>query len=228
MRLIFVLLSLFLLTASRAFAHRPYEHRIGELRRDDGQTVSIFECYVDGIIMSDPVSIQFRLPNGTNIASTAYTADAVVRGGASIAEVYQFNSFLVPVANRVQRFDGYSLSDGMTSPKRLLSPLFHLISHWGYYAMLLGVAMFLAATGYFLSSSPKEGGWLWIRAFGYFGLVVITPIYLLFTLVFVLMGPVSFTILVLLFLFAGVCSYPLWKRFGAAGRTKVAASLFPD
>ena len=226
-RLLCTLFGLCLL-APRASAHRPYEHRIGELRRDDGQTVSIFEFYVDGIIASDPVSIQFRLPDGTNIASTAFTADAVVRQGASMAEVYQFNSFLVPVADRVQRFDGYSLSDGMTGKKRLLSPLFHVSSHWKDYAMSLGAAAFLVTTGYLLTRIPKEGGGRWIRAFGYFGLVVMTAIYLLFTLVFVLMGPVSLTILVLLFLIAGICSYPFWKRFAAAGRSRILASVLPD
>ena len=228
MRLDFLQMSLYLLMASRAFAHRPYEHRIGELHRDDGQTVSIFEYYVDGIIASDPVSIQFRLPNGTNIASTAFAADAVVRRSSSMAEVYQFNSFLVPVANRVQRFDGYSLSDGMTRWKRLLSPLLQVISRWGYYAMSLGGAAFLITTGWRLGRISKEGGGLWIRAFGYFALVVLTAIYLFFTLVFVLMGPVSFTVLMLLFLIAVLGSYPFWKRFAAAGRSGILASVLPD
>src|SRR5262245_40650713 len=107
-----------LLSTFPAFAHRPYERGAGTFERADGEVISIVRHYVDGIIAADPVSIQFRLPDGTKLAHTLHVFDAVVRPLGSGVEVYQFRSTWLPVASRVESFDGYELKD-ITSARQL-------------------------------------------------------------------------------------------------------------
>src|ERR1044072_9042576 len=65
-----MLICLVVSPASSAFAHRPYERAVGTFERNDRTTISIVRHYVDGIVAADPVSIQFRLPGGTEVAKT--------------------------------------------------------------------------------------------------------------------------------------------------------------
>ncbi len=77
-----------LLPAASAFAHRPYERVAGSFERSDGVSIAIARHYVDGIMGRDPVSIQFRLPNGREIVCTPHTGDAVVRPITGGVEIY--------------------------------------------------------------------------------------------------------------------------------------------
>src|SRR4249920_203341 len=107
------------LCAPSAFAHAPYERRACTFVRQDGVRISAVAHYVDGIIGQDPVSIQFRSPDGSVIASTVRTSDTVVvRRGTSGADIYRFPSDWIPVAGSVQRFDGYTLRDITTRGKQ--------------------------------------------------------------------------------------------------------------
>src|SRR5687768_5622428 len=89
-------------------AHAPYERGVGRFQRADGVTVFAVKRYVDGIFGEDPVSVQFRLADGTVLAATEQTrATVVVRKLPSGFEIYRFNSDLLPVAKVVQHFDGF-------------------------------------------------------------------------------------------------------------------------
>jgi len=164
---VFVFLTL--LTGWDAFAHRPYDRPVGAFKRADGTEVSIVRHYVDGIFFADPVSVQFRMPNGTNVAQTAYNSDAVVRPIRSGVEVYQFPSTWVPVAGRVHRFDGYELKD-ITPEKRSISPLIHLAGHWIAYCVVLCVIAVFAGFFLALRAVPNRGWRIPLRwiAFGLF------------------------------------------------------------
>src|SRR5579883_2690935 len=150
-------------------AHRSYDRPAGKFDREDGTTVTIVRRYEDGIFFADPVSIQFRLPNGTNVAETPYFGDAVVRAVPSAVEVYQFSSTLVPIANRVDRFDGRKLHN-ITTERRLISPFVHLSGHWIAYLVTVSLGMFLIAACSALRAIPKQGWRLALRWIG-FGLV---------------------------------------------------------
>jgi len=111
---------------------------------------------VDGIIAADPVSIQFRLPDGTEVARTPHIFDAVVQPVASGVEVYQFRTAWLPVASRVDSFDGYGLKD-ITSSRRARSILVHFTGHWVGYLVTGGLAAFLVRLYFGLLSMPKRG-----------------------------------------------------------------------
>jgi hypothetical protein len=150
------LMSMVMLTSWTAFAHRPYDRAAGTFERRDGIAVSIVRHYIDGIFFADPVSIQFRLPDGTNVASTPYVFDAVLRAVPSAVEVYQFPSTWVPIAGRVDRFDGYDLRN-ITPERRLISPFIHLAGHWVEYLVVFGLGMIFVALYLALRAIPKRG-----------------------------------------------------------------------
>jgi hypothetical protein len=159
-------MSMVLLTTWPAFAHRPYDRAAGTFKRPDGKTVSIVRHYVDGIFFADPVSIQFRLPDGTNVASTHFVCDAVVRAVPAAVEVFQFSSTWVPIAGRVDRFDGYALQD-ITSERRFISPWVHLAGHWVEYLVVFGVGMIFVALLLALRRIPNRGWRIALRWIGF-------------------------------------------------------------
>ncbi len=158
-----------MLVAWPALAHRPYDRPAGTFQREDGTAISIVRHYVDGIFFADPVSVQFRLPNGTNVAQTPYILDAVVRTVPSAVEVYQFASTWVPIASRVDRFDGQELHN-ITTERRFTSLLVHLSGHWIAYLVIIGLGVFFVALYSALRAIPKQGWRLALRWIG-FGLV---------------------------------------------------------
>jgi len=150
------LVCVILLAAFSAFAHQPYERVAGTFQRADGTTISIVGHHVDGIIAADPVSIQFRLPDGTLVARTPHTFDAVVRPVPSAVEVYQFRTTWLPVASRVDTFDGYELKD-VSSSRRFTSPLVHFAGHWVAYLVAVALGLFFAGLYLALRAMPKRG-----------------------------------------------------------------------
>ena len=82
---------IFSLSLCQTFAHRPYERAAGTFQRADGTSIAIVRHYVDGILMGDPVSIRFRLPDGLKLpgrptAPMRFTAGR--RGLRSISSSY--------------------------------------------------------------------------------------------------------------------------------------------
>jgi hypothetical protein len=160
-----LLVCLVLLSTTPALAHRPYERVAGTFQRADGTSISIVRHWVDGILGADPVSIQFRLPDGAEIARTRHIFDAVVQPVGSGVEVYQFRTTWLPVASRVDGFDGYRLTD-ITSSRRARSIAVHFVGHWVGYLVTGGLAAFLGVLWNALRSMPNRG---WRAAFRWVG-----------------------------------------------------------
>jgi len=155
--------------------------------------VSIVRHYVDGIFFADPVSVQFRLPDGTNVASTPFVFDAVVRSVPDAVEVYQFRSTWVPIAGRVDRFDGYDLKD-ITPKRRFISPFVHLACHWVEYLVVFGVGLIFVALFVALLAIPNRG---WRIPFQWTGFALVSLAASFFAYGILVFEPVSPLILAL-------------------------------
>ncbi|MBL9176392.1 MAG: hypothetical protein JNL10_22805 [Verrucomicrobiales bacterium] len=162
---------IFLIPTFSAWAHRPYERVAGTFQRADGTSISVVRHHVDGIIASDPVSIQFRLPEGVEIARTPHVFDAVLRSVPSGTEVYQYRNTWFPVASRVDFFDGYRLTD-ITSERRLPSAVVHFADHWGAYGVVVACGGILVALYRGLRSMRYRGWPSWIQWMGNAALAV--------------------------------------------------------
>jgi hypothetical protein len=195
-RLLLLLACLTVFSTSSALAHRDYEHPVGTFQRADGTTITIVEYYTDGVIASDPVLVQFRLPDGSVIASTEFTSDVAVRRPSSATvEVYQFESTFIPIASRVHRFDGYTLSDVTSASSRSVSPLVHTAHHWLGYIMALAVAAFFVVVWFGARSIPRRGWLVVVRVLGFCFAVFAGALYLLMLL---WMAPLSAPVLFVL------------------------------
>lgn len=164
--LAFSLICGFLLSATTAFAHRDYEREAGSFRRSDGETVSIVRHYEDGILLADMVSIQFRLSDGTKLSRSPRTFDVIVRAVSSGVEVYQFPTTWLPIASRIDQFDGYRWTD-MTSSRRLVSLPLHFAEHWLAYLIALGLGAFFVCLCFVLRIIPKRGSYAALRWVGF-------------------------------------------------------------
>lgn len=133
------------------FAHRPYERPAGTFQRADGTVLAIVEHCVDGMEFYfnggvGPVSIQFRSADGTEVARTDYVHDVALSRSRDHIDVYRFRNTFFPLAERVQRFDGHSLSDITSSTTLSLSPFVHTGFHWKGYLVGLGVTVFFVVS----------------------------------------------------------------------------------
>ncbi len=155
-----------------ALAHSPYERNAGSFRRDDGVTVSIVRYYQDGIFGADPVSVRFRLPDGSELARTSFVFDAAVRPVSLGIEVYQFTGTWLPIANRVEIFDGHELKN-ITTNRRWASPLFHFTGDWVAYVITISFALLLAVSFRRVGMRPKHGGVLWFAAWDLWAFVLV-------------------------------------------------------
>ena len=145
--------------------------------RSDGITVSAVEHYVDGIFGPDPVSVQFRLPDGTVIAQAEQARDGVVvRSSAIGLEVYRFPTDWIPVASSVVQFDGLSLTDITTAHRRWLSPLVHTRAHLRAYAVILGMVAILTAFWFAVVAIPRDESQSASRLFRFVGVGSVTGI----------------------------------------------------
>lgn len=156
---------IFLIPMFSAWAHRPYERVTGTFQRADGTSISVVRHHVDGIFASDPVSIQFRLPEGVEIARTPHVFDAVLRPVPLGIEVYQYKNTWIPFASRVDFFDGYRLAD-ITSERCLRSAVVHFADHWGAYGVVVVFGGILVALYRGLRSMRYRGWPAWIRWMG--------------------------------------------------------------
>jgi hypothetical protein len=158
-----------LLAASLAFAHPPYERVAGTFQRADRTPISIVRHHVDGIIAANPVSVQFRLPDGAEVAHTPHIFDAVVRPVTSGVEIYQFRITWLPIASRVDLFDGYQLKD-ITSSRRASSLIVHFTGHWVGYLVAGGLTALFVALYFGLRAMPKQG---WRAALRWLGFALV-------------------------------------------------------
>ena len=157
--------------ARPAPAHPPHERSVGTFRRGDGTALNIVYRRVDGIFFADPVSVQFRFSNGTNAAQTAYVADALLRTSPSGVEVYQYSQAWIPIAGRVERFDGYELKD-ITAARQGVSLFVHLADHWLAYVAVGGLWLYLVRLKRGLLAMPNRGWRVPLRWAG-FGVVFV-------------------------------------------------------
>jgi hypothetical protein len=183
-----LLICLIVLALPPVFAHRDYEHVAGTFQRKDGTTISVVQHYGDGILGPDPVSVRFRLPDGTEIAQTAYILDAVaVRSLPFAVEIYQYPDHWVPVASRVQAFDGYRMSE-VTPDRRFASVFVHFRGHALAYFVTVAIGASFVGLLIALLRMPTQGWRAPLRWIG-FGFVAIAGVFYLYgVLVF---GPVS-------------------------------------
>lgn len=178
-----------LLCATQAFAHRPYEVAAGSFTRSDGVTVSAVKHYVDGILGTDPVSVQFRLPDGAVIAQTEHTRDSVVVRDTPLGfEVYRFKTDWIPLASSVQRFDGFMLTDTFSRRTSLFSPLVHTRAHLREYVVVVVLAGVFFGCWLVARAIPKRG---WLAVMRVLGFVTIALVFGLFVLLVLFAIPVS-------------------------------------
>jgi hypothetical protein len=144
------------LGGTSALAHPRYERVAGRFPRADGTSVTVVRHHVDGIITTDPVSIQFRSPDGAELARTEHVFDAIVRPVASGVEVYQYQTTWLPTASRVDSFDGYELKD-ITASRRLQSVLVHFSGHRIAYFVSIGLGVGLTGLYFALRAVPRRG-----------------------------------------------------------------------
>jgi hypothetical protein len=215
-RLLLLIVSLTVFVTSSALAHRDYEYPVGTFQRADGTTISIVEYYTDGIIAADPVLMQFRLSDGSVIASTEFASDvAVRRPSSSTVEVYQFESTFIPIATHVYRFDGHTLSD-VTPARRSVSPLVHTAHHWLGYIVALAFAAFFVVVWFGARAIPHRGWLAAVRVLGFCFAVLAGAFYLLMLL---WMAPLSAPVLFVLGLACCLLYITLCRVFS---RTNVA------
>jgi hypothetical protein len=205
------LVCVILLPAFPAFAHPPYERVSGTFQRVDGTPISIVRHHVDGIIAADPVSIQFRLPDGAGLAHTPHVFDAVVRSVPFGVEIYQFRTTWLPFASRVDSFDGYELKD-ITSSRRARSFLVHFTGHWVGYLVTGGLAAVFVALYFALRSMPKRG---WRAALRWLGFAFVGVAGFLFAYYILVFEPVSPLVL-------GGCGSIVWALIRVIPRKRHA------
>lgn len=186
-RLTILAANLFWIT--QAFAHRPYEVVAGSFVRTDGVKVTAVKHYVDGILGADPVSVQFRLPDGFVIAQTQRTRDSVVVHSTPLGfEVYHFKTDWIPFASRAARFDGFSLTDTLSRRTSLLSAFVHTRAHLRDYAIVLAFLGVFVGCWFAARAIPKRG---WLTVMRVLGFVCVALAFGLFVLLVLFAVPVS-------------------------------------
>jgi hypothetical protein len=146
-------------------AHAPYEYKIGSFVRSDGAEIAVIRHFEDGILGPDPMSIRFRLGDGVDLAKTDLTAEAVVSYGSGGVEIFQYRFLLVPIAHRVGRFDGYSLTRAPTVGA-FRSIRVHTLEHWRGYGIVTLLGLLLAILGRGIWRLPTRGIFGGLRTMG--------------------------------------------------------------
>ncbi len=166
--------------AGQAFAHRDWQLVVGSFTRADGVVVSVVMDGQDGIIGNERVTIQFRLPDGTVVASTERSTDeAIVRSTRQAVDVHLIQSSWFPIASKVKRFDGYTLKDITSPSQNLLSVVLHIREHRIAYVLVLLVAALLFAVGRAVAKTPIGGASSVIQLLAFAGIAFIGSIILL-------------------------------------------------
>ncbi|HTI71244.1 MAG TPA: hypothetical protein VMF06_14840 [Candidatus Limnocylindria bacterium] len=183
------------LSSLRASAHRDYEAFAGTFHRKDGVSISIVECYTDGILRGDPVSIAFRTPDQTTLAQTGHDTDMILRVLDDRVEVYEYGGWgWIPVAGKIYRFNGFNLQDTTSGGGQVFSIWIHLLKRWPVYGVLLAGAVLLRYGSLFIGRIPSAGAFALFRWMGILASVALGLVFVLATL----MSPISPPVLLIL------------------------------
>lgn len=150
--------------ATNAFADGPSAS--GNFKRSDGVVVTAI-AFERGSIYRFGVECWFDMSDGTHIRpSRPNTGSCVVRTTDSFAEIYWYPSDVLPIASRVERFDGYSFVDITTPGRRWLSPLIHTSDHLMSYLVTIALFAFPLMIGRkIIMATPKIGWRRFLRVF---------------------------------------------------------------
>lgn len=201
------LICAFFLISPTAFAHRSYEHKMGTFQRIDGIKISIVKHYIDGIIGADPVSVQFRLCDGTELAKTSYLSDAVILPVVNGVEIYQYERTWLPIATHIDKYDGFQLQD-ITQDRRSKSPWVHFRGHWRIYSIAVSVGLLLIGLYFCLLLISKRRWYSPLRWIGFASVHIAVFFYACEILIFEPVCPLLIAGFLLPFLFKVL----LWKR----------------
>jgi len=168
-------------------AHAPYEKVAGTFLRSDKAHVTAIEYYTDGILGADPVSVKFRLSDGTPIGETKHSVgDVVVLTDNNGFSIYRFPDNWLPAASIVQRFDGFNLSDE-TPGAWVFSGFVHTRVHLREYLVILVLITILTAFWRLTHAIPKTGALTLLKVV----LCIVAAFGSLFVLLLVLVAPIS-------------------------------------
>lgn len=181
-----------LLFATHAFAEAPVV--AGKFLRSDGVVVTAIELEA-GSVMRTGVMCWFDMSDGTHIQPPRpnKSLSCVVRIKDSAAEIYWYRSDALPVANRVERFDGYSFVDITTPGRRWLSPLIHTSDHLLSYLVTIALFVWPLMIGRkILRATPKIGWRRFLRVFWIVVGVFLTLFYSVFITMYSAISPPIF------------------------------------
>lgn len=169
-----------LLAMVSCWAHAPCSREKGQFTRNDGKRVSISLDCSDGLLGPDPCSLGIRLEDGTPLTRVGeVTDDLEVRVVRERAELYWFASIWIPIAGKVNIFDGYQLTEMAFPGKRLSSFWVHLEAHGFQYLVFLVALTTLVAGWRWSRAIPRRGWSVVVYAAVTAGLICATGLYLL-------------------------------------------------
>lgn len=188
-------LTLLLLSGS-AWAQYPSD--AGNFVRSDGVVVTARTLEGDGVIARTGNTCWFELSNGASVKLVApnRSLSCVILPRSRLAEIYWYRSDMLPVANRVEQFDGHAISDITTPSRRWFSPLLHTYTHWVSYLVALVLFSVLLLFGFrIMRATPHHSWWrvlqgIWILA----GILLVAVYSLYLTMYSAVSPPVLFVL----------------------------------
>src|SRR3954466_7201182 len=98
----------------RVEAHPPYEHPVGSVVDAAGGRLELVKRYTDGILFTDPSSIQIRDSTGNVLAETPGSRDTIITRLAGRYYVYEYDTPLSVFPTRAWAIDNGRL---VSSPR---------------------------------------------------------------------------------------------------------------
>ena len=186
----------------------------GSFRRNDGVELAIVRCYTNRYSSTGPANLRFQAPDGTLVAQTEPAGNNVIQGTPSNSIViYQFNRTFLPVADRIQCFDGYTLVDVTASSTIWHTVIIHTASHWWNYLLALLISAMLVGAWIVTKAIPSRD---WLSAVRAFGFCFIGLSWMVFLLKLLSWPPISPPVFFVVFL---ACLLPIlllrwiWRLF---------------
>ncbi len=173
-----------------AYAEERYVSEMGEFKRGDGRVVKAYreELYT-AMAMPTGSACWFVLPDGKGIRAHKLLATCLLHTTGNAADLYWFDS-LLPMARKVQQFDGYVFVDVTTPGKRWLSIIIHLRAYLIQYLIAILVSAALASrVGKWIIAKPNPKKWRLSVKLGVGITVLLTAILFYLLLVIVLFRP---------------------------------------
>lgn len=173
-----------------AYAEERNVSEMGEFKRGDGRVVKAYreELYTS-MAMPTGSACWFVLPDGTGIRANKVLATCLLHTTGNVADLYWFDS-LLPMASKVQQFDGYTFVDVTTPGERWLSIIIHLRAYLiQYLVTILGFAAFASRVGKWIIAKPNPKRWRLLAKLGVGVTVLMTAIFFFLLLVIILFRP---------------------------------------